>query len=130
MLHSSVNPYIMWKEWYPYPRIVLNYAYVTIWLKHCKIKIYLLKHNTTLYITYRPIFQVNFISYNYEGEIFWVPGTGLDKELVPPAVQWFECVWHGDVKHQNTTVCPSVERYTQRLESLLSCGIPYLQCNK
>lgn len=77
--------------------------------------------------SYRPIFQVNFISYNNKWEIFWVPGTGLDEEFVPPTVQRFECVWHCDIKHKNTTVSSPVERHTQRLKSLLSRCIPNLQ---
>lgn len=76
--------------------------------------------------SYRPIFQVNFISYNNKWEIFWVPGTGLDEEFVPPTVQRFECVWHCDIKHKNTTVSSPVERHTQRLKSLLSRCIPNL----
>lgn len=36
-------------------------------------------HSSSLSISsYRPIFQVDFISYNNKWEIFWVPGTGLD----------------------------------------------------
>lgn len=96
-----------------------------IWLSQLVIHVvYIQLHQ--YHSSYRPIFQVNFISYNNKWEIFWVPGTGLDEEFVPPTVQRFECVWHCDIKHKNTTVSSPVERHTQRLKSLLSRCIPNL----
>jgi len=62
--------------------------------------------------TCRSIFQINFVSDDNKWEVFWVSRTGLDQELISPAVQGLECVGHSDIKHQYTAVGSTVKRYT------------------
>lgn len=60
--------------------------------------------------TYCSVFQVDFVTNDDKRKVFWVTGTGLDKELISPAVQGLECVWNGHIVDKNTAVCSSVER--------------------
>jgi len=59
--------------------------------------------------TYGSVVQVNLVANHDKWEIFWIAGTGLYKELISPAVQCLECVWHGHVEHQYAAIGTSVE---------------------
>lgn len=84
------------------------------------------KHFAALY-THCSIFQIYFVSYDDEGEVFWVSGRRLYEELVPPAVQRFERVGHCDVEHQHAAVGAPIERDAQRLKTLLPGRVPDLK---
>lgn len=60
----------------------------------------------------------------HKGKALRITRTGLDQELVSPAVQCLE--WFGIVHIVNeyTTICASVECNAQWLESFLTCSIP------
>ena len=77
-------------------------------------------------ITYCSVFEINFVSKDHKWEVFWIPGAGLDEELISPTVQSLECVWLSDVKHQDTTVRTPVECHTQTLETFLASSVPDL----
>ena len=50
----------------------------------------------------------------------------MDQELVSPAVEGIETLGVVDVVDENAAVCTTVESNTERLESLLTSGIPEL----
>ena len=77
--------------------------------------------------THSSVVQVNLVANDNKREVLRVTWAGLDKKLVPPAIKCPEGIGHGDVEDKNTAVCPTVERYTQTLEPLLACGVPYLR---
>ena len=62
----------------------------------------------------------------HEGEALGVHGTGLNQELVSPAVKGVETLGVVDVVDENTAVSTTVECNTERLESFLSCSVPKL----
>lgn len=62
--------------------------------------------------TYSPIVQINLVTDDDKREVLWISRTGLDEEFISPAIQSLESVWHGDIKHKNTTICSSVERHS------------------
>ena len=51
-----------------------------------------------LKMTYSSVFQINFVAYNYKGEVLWVSGGSLNEELVSPTIQGAEGVGHGHIK--------------------------------
>lgn len=77
--------------------------------------------------THLPILQINFVAQHHEWKVFWVTRTGLDEELVPPAVQCLKGVGGSDVKYQHAAVGTAVKSHTQRLEPLLTRCVPYLE---
>lgn len=79
---------------------------------------------------YLSVFQVNLVSQHNKREVLGIPGAGLDEKLVSPAVEGFECVGGSHIKHQDTTICTSVEGYTKRLEPFLTGCVPDLQDTK
>lgn len=76
---------------------------------------------------YLSVLQVDLIAEHHEREVLGVSRAGLDQELISPAVQSFESVGCGHVKHQHAAVCSAVECHTQRLEPLLACRVPDLK---
>lgn len=81
----------------------------------------------TIFSTYLSVLEVDLISQHHEGEVFRIPGTGLDEKLISPAIEGFEGVGGSHVKHQHAAVCTPVEGHAQRLEALLPCCVPDLQ---
>lgn len=65
-------------------------------------------------------------SHTYKRKVGWISRRSLDQKLVSPAVQGLETLGVVDVVHQDAAVGSSVECDAQRLESLLSGGIPEL----
>ena len=63
----------------------------------------------------------------YKWETLWIPGTGLNEELVAPAVESFEAFRVVDVVYKHTAICASIECNTERLESFLAGSIPELE---
>ena len=72
------------------------------------------------------VFQVNLVAEDNEGEVLWIARTGLDQELVSPAVQCLKGVGVCDIKDKNTAVGSSVECHAQTLEPLLAGCVPDL----
>lgn len=62
----------------------------------------------------------------YEGETLRVHRAGLDQEFVSPAVEGVETLGVVDVVDKYAAVGTTVESDTERLESLLTSGIPEL----
>jgi hypothetical protein len=70
------------------------------------------------------LFYVNLIPKNDKGEILGIVGTCLDQKLVSPAVQSLERLQAVHVVDQYAAVGAAVESNTERLEALLSGGVP------
>lgn len=81
----------------------------------------------TVISTYLSVFEVNLVSQHNEGEVFRIPGTGLDEKLISPTIEGFERVGGSNVKDQNAAVCASVEGHAEGLEPLLACRVPDLR---
>lgn len=81
---------------------------------------------STTFSTHLSVFEVDLVSQHNKGEVFGIPGTGLDEKLISPAIQGFECVGGSHIKHQNAAVCASVEGHAKRLEPFLSGCVPDL----
>lgn len=79
---------------------------------------------------YLSVLEVDLVAEHHKGEVFWVSGTGLDQEFIPPRVQGLEGVGGGHIKHQHTAVCATIKRHAQRLETLLPRCVPDLHCYK
>lgn len=58
------------------------------------------------------VFQIHFITQDDKRKMFWITRRRLDKELVPPAVQWSEGGWSSDVTDKNAAVSSSVESHS------------------
>lgn len=67
--------------------------------------------NIGTFSTRLSVLQVDLVAQHHKGEILGVPRTGLDQELVPPAVQSLEGVWCRDVEDQDAAVGAAVERH-------------------
>lgn len=61
--------------------------------------------------THLSVLQVDLVAQHHKRKVLWVSRTGLDQELVPPAVKSLEGVGCCDVKHQDAAVGSAVERY-------------------
>lgn len=72
------------------------------------------------------LFNIDLIAKHYKREVLRVMWACLDKELVSPTVKRFKRLCTVNVVHKDTTVCSTVERYTQGLEAFLSRRIPKL----
>lgn len=62
----------------------------------------------------------------YKREALRVHGTGLNQKFVSPAVECVKALGVVDVVYKDAAVGASVECDTERLEALLSGGIPEL----
>ena len=62
----------------------------------------------------------------YKWETLRVHGTSLNQELIPPTVECVKTLGVVNVVYKHAAVSATVERNTQRLEALLSSGIPKL----
>ena len=60
--------------------------------------------------THRSVFEVDLVSEEDEGEALGRARTCLNEELIPPAVQRFECVGDRDVIDENATISSAIER--------------------
>lgn len=70
--------------------------------------------------------HIDLISKNDEWKVVRIAWRCLDQKFVSPAVQSFKGFRVGDVVNEHAAVRATIERYTQRLESLLASGIPDL----
>lgn len=70
------------------------------------------------------LLHINLVPQHDEREVLGVMRAGLDKELVAPAVEGLERFRAVHVIHEHATVCATVEGDTERLETLLACGVP------
>jgi hypothetical protein len=64
----------------------------------------------------------------YKREALRIHGAGLDQELVSPAVEGVETLGVVYIVDEHTAVGTTIESNTERLESLLTSGIPELSC--
>lgn len=116
------------------PFSLSRFATTPICMVHCYFKKFLFT-NVFIYFEiqnvkknpYSSIFQINFVSNNDKWEVFWISWWCLNEELISPAVQRTESIWHGDIIYQNTAISTTVECHTQWLEPFLPCSIPDLQ---
>lgn len=67
-----------------------------------------------------------FVSKNEEGEVIWVFGVGLDKEILAPKIKIFETSCISDIIDQHTCLCSTIECNSQALIPFLSCSVPDL----
>lgn len=70
------------------------------------------------------LLHVNLVSQDNEGEIFRIMWARLDEELIAPTVKCLERLGTVHVVYEDATVGTSVERHTERLEALLTGGVP------
>ena len=75
---------------------------------------------------YCSVAEVNLVADDNKRKVFGISWTGLDEELVPPALQRLERVWNGNVVDENAAVGTAVERNAEALESFLSRRVPDL----
>ena len=68
--------------------------------------------------------------YTHEWEALRIHGTGLDQELVPPAVECVETLRVVDVVYEHAAVGAAVEGYAERLEAFLAGCVPELHCDE
>lgn len=43
-----------------------------------------LSHHLKIIATHRPVFEINLVTKDNEGEMVWIPRRGLDEELITP----------------------------------------------
>jgi hypothetical protein len=79
---------------------------------------------------YALVLNINFVTKNDEWEVVGISWSGLNQELISPAVEVLESLCNIDIKHKNTAISTSVESNTKTLETLLSGSIPNLNRNK
>lgn len=60
------------------------------------------------------VFHIDLVTQNDEGEVLRITGSGLDEELLTPAVQVLESLGNINVEHQNAAVSSTVESNSQR----------------
>lgn len=60
------------------------------------------------------VFHINLVTQNYEGEVLRVAGSGLDQELLAPAVQVLERLGHVHIEDEHAAVSTTIEGNTQR----------------
>ena len=72
------------------------------------------------------LLHVDLVANHDKWEALRVHRAGLHQELVPPAVQCVEALGVVDVVDEHAAVGATVEGHAQRLEALLSSGIPQL----
>jgi len=71
--------------------------------------------------------DIDLVTEDDEGEVVRIPRTGLDEEFVSPRVERFETLTRVDVVDQDAAIRSSIESDTERLEPLLTGGIPQLK---
>lgn len=73
------------------------------------------------------VFNINLVAQNDKWEVDRVIRVALNQKFVSPNVQSLKRLLVVDVVDKNAAIGTTVESNTQRLESLLACGIPKLQ---
>jgi len=76
------------------------------------------------------ILQVNLVAQNNKREVIGIAWSGLNEELITPAIKVFKCLCDIDIENENTTISTTIECDTQALETFLACSIPNLHRNQ
>ena len=85
---------------------------------------------TIIRYSYLARIQINLVANDDERKVIWVAWTRLDEELISPAVQRPERVCRCHIIDQDAAVGTTVERYAERLETLLASCVPDLHRRK
>jgi len=74
--------------------------------------------------------HIDLVADDNEWEAIRVTRSGLDQELIAPAVQVVKGLGNVNIKHENAAISTTVESNTKRLETLLTSSIPNLEGHK
>jgi len=73
------------------------------------------------------VLEIDLVAEHDERKVLGIARTGLDEELVAPAVEVLEGLGDVDVEHEHAAVGTAIECNAEALESLLAGSIPDLQ---
>jgi hypothetical protein len=73
------------------------------------------------------VLEIDLVTENNEWEVLRIAGTGLDEELIAPAVEVLKGLGDVDVEHEHAAIGTTVESNTKALEALLTSSIPDLR---
>jgi hypothetical protein len=73
------------------------------------------------------VLEIDLVTENNEWEVLRIAGTGLDEELIAPAVEVLKGLGDVDVENEHAAIGTTVESNTKALEALLTSSIPDLR---
>jgi len=76
------------------------------------------------------VLHIDLVADDDEGETVGVARSGLDQELIAPAVEVVEGLGDVNVEHKHAAISTTIESDTERLETLLTGSIPDLKGDK